>query len=74
MMSDSKHAGTNPETAPEDRDEDSRSDLDQMVSARSDAVERGEGGPEPETFTDPGMTDGVGGTGGEVRNQDLDAQ
>ena len=74
MMSDSKHAGTDPDTPPEDRDEDNRSDLEQMVSARSDAVERGEGGPEPETFTDPGMTDGVGGTGGEVRNQDLDAQ
>ncbi|WP_374942780.1 hypothetical protein [Sphingomonas sp.] len=56
-----------------DRDDD-RSDLQQAVEARADAVARGEGGDEPETMTDTGLHDGVGGTGGEVKNQDLDAQ
>ncbi|PZO74878.1 MAG: hypothetical protein DI640_06400 [Sphingomonas taxi] len=68
------HSGTNPETLPKDRDEDIRSDIEQAVESRSDAVERGEGGDEPETFTDTGLPDGVGGTGGVVKNQDDDAQ
>ncbi len=68
------HKATDPETLPEDRDGDRRSDLEQMVASRSDAVERGDGGDEPETFTDTGMPDGVGGTGGVVKNQDSDAQ
>ncbi|MEN2785165.1 hypothetical protein ACFOKI_13925 [Sphingomonas qilianensis] len=54
--------------------EDPRSDLQQMVEARKDAVERGEGGEEPETFTSAGEHDGVGGTGGVVKNQDDTAQ
>ena len=69
-----EHAGTDSNTPPERRDEDARSDIEQAVASRSDAVERGEGGPEPEMFTDLGMTDGVSGTGGETRNQDLDQQ
>ena len=68
------HAGTNPETRPEDRDADPRSDIEQAAQSRSDAVERGEGGDEPQTFTDTGMPDGVGGTGGVTKNQDGDAQ
>ncbi len=68
------HSGTNPDALPEDRDEDTRSDIKQAVRSRSDAVERGEGGDEPETFTDGGLPDGVGGTGGVVKNQDDDAQ
>lgn len=72
-MSD-PHAGTNPETPPEDRDADTRSDIEQAVESRPDAVERGEGGDEPQTFTDTGMPDGVGGTGGVTKNQDGDAQ
>ena len=68
------HNGTDPETLPEDRDQDTRSDLEQEVSSRSDAVERGDGGEEPDTLTDAGMPDGVGGTGGVVKNQDSDAQ
>ena len=57
------------------RDEkDPRSDLEQEVEARSDALARGEGGPEPESFTATGLPDGVGGTGGVVKNQDDDAQ
>ncbi len=53
---------------------DARSDIEQVVEARSDAVERGEGGPEPETFTDTGMPDGPAGTGGITKNQGHDAQ
>lgn len=53
---------------------DPRSDIEQAVASRSDAVERGEGGPEPDTFTNSGMPDGPGGTGGLVKNQDHDQQ
>lgn len=58
----------------ENNDQDPRPDIQQAVEARADAVARGEGGEEPETFTASGLHDGVGGTGGEVRNQDMDAQ
>ncbi|MFS0771540.1 hypothetical protein [Sphingomonas sp. 1P08PE] len=68
------HAGTDPNTPPERRDDDARSDIEQAVQARSDAVERGEGGTEPETFTKTGQFDGNSGTGGEVKNQDLTQQ
>jgi len=67
-------ADTNPDSPPPARDDDARSDIEQAVQARSDAVERGEGGPESSVLTDPGEHDGVGGTGGVVRNQDLDQQ
>ncbi|TPG12833.1 hypothetical protein [Sphingomonas oligophenolica] len=73
-MTDTSHAGTDPNTRPIDRDEDQRSDIEQKVASRADAVARGEGGPEPETLTDPGMPDGVGGTGGVTKNQGRDAQ
>ena len=53
---------------------DDRPDLQQAVEARADAVARGEGGKEPATFTDSGLPDGVGGTGGVTKNQDDDAQ
>ena len=66
------HADSDP-TAPNRKDDD-RSDIEQAVEARSDAVARGEGGPEPETFTAPGLEDGVGGTGGEVRRDTEDQQ
>jgi len=59
--------------SPPERD-DPRSDLQQAVEARSDAVARGEGGPEPEPMTAPGDYDGNSGTGGEVKNQDITAQ
>ncbi len=62
---------TDPAAAPAARDDDARSDLEQVVSARADAVERGEGGPDS---TEPGDFAGTGGTGGVVRNQDQDAQ
>jgi len=53
---------------------DPRSDLQQEVEARKDAVERGEGGPEPDSMTAPGLFSGNSGTGGETKNQDDDAQ
>jgi len=68
-----RNRDSHPDSPPE-RDEDERSDIEQVVEARSDAVERGEGGEEPETFTAPGLPDGVGGTGGVTKTQDKDAQ
>lgn len=73
-MTDTDNKGTDPAAPPEERAEDSRSDLEQIVAARADAVARGEGGAEPETFTDTGLPDGVAGTGGMTKNQDDDAQ
>ena len=64
----------NPDSAPATRDDDGRSDIEQAVEARSDAVARGEGGKEPETMTAPDDYSGNAGTGGEVKNQDADAQ
>jgi hypothetical protein len=63
---------SHPDSPPEHDDE--RSDIEQAVEARSDAVERGEGGEEPDTFTAPGLYDGHGGTGGVTKTQDRDAQ
>jgi len=68
------HSGTDPNSPPERRDDDARSDLEQAVSARSDAVERGEGGPEPDPMLKTGDHDGNSGTGGEVKNQGLTQQ
>ena len=45
---------------------DERSDIEQAVDARRDALDRGEGGPSPE---DQG---GEGGADGVVKNQDRD--
>jgi hypothetical protein len=67
-------ADRNPNPAAPDRNDDDRSDLEQIVEARADAVARSEGGEEPATFTAPGLPDGVGGTGGVTKNQDQDAQ
>lgn len=53
---------------------DPRPDIEQAVQARSDALKRGEGGPEPDAMTAPGDYTGNAGTGGEVKNQDVDAQ
>ena len=68
-------AEANERTSPGHED-DPRSDIEQAVEARSDAVARGEGegGAEPETFTATGDYSGNAGTGGEVKNQDIDAQ
>jgi hypothetical protein len=66
-------AEADPDDLPQRR-EDERSDLQQIVEARADAVARGEGGAEPGTFTDTGAFDGNSGTGGEVKSQDLTQQ
>lgn len=66
-----------PEASPDSpprEDSDRRSDIEQAVEARSDAVARGEGGEEPGPMTAPGDYSGNAGTGGEVKNQDIDAQ
>ncbi|WP_426256344.1 hypothetical protein [Sphingomonas sp. DC2300-3] len=63
-----------PENNPDALRADERSDIEQAVEARADAVARGEGGPEPVRFTDTGEFDGNSGTGGEVKNQDLTQQ
>ena len=71
-----------PDDAPEndpdalraDTRKDERSDIEQAVEARADAVARGEGGSEPARFTDTSEFDGNSGTGGEVKNQDLTQQ
>ncbi|WP_375426845.1 hypothetical protein [uncultured Sphingomonas sp.] len=66
---------TDTDRAPDDgNDADDRSDIEQVVQARSDAVDRGEGGDEPDPMTRTGDYAGVAGTGGEVKNQDRDAQ
>ena len=50
--------------------EDDRSDLQQAVEARSDAVKRGEGGNGHSPLEDAGADGGTGGTG-DTRNQDV---
>lgn len=67
-------ADAQPENGPGAPPKDARSDIEQAVDARSDAVARGEGGEESSLFTDPGQHDSVGGTGGVTRSQDLDQQ
>ena len=68
------HAGTDPNSTPAEREADPRSDIEQAVQSRSDAVDRGEGGPEPEPMNAPGDYSGVSGDGGVVKNQDLTQQ
>ena len=65
---------SNPDGQPSTDRDDQRSDIEQAVEARSDAVARGEGGEEPAPMTDSGDYSGNAGTGGEVKNQDMDAQ
>lgn len=60
--------------SPPENDHDERGDIEQVVEARKDAVEGGEDGPEPDSFTAPGLPDGVDGTGGVTRNQGDGAQ
>lgn len=63
-----------PDTPPATQDDDARTDIEQAVEARSDAVARGEGSAEPKPMTATGDYSGNAGTGGEVKNQDVDAQ
>lgn len=54
---------------------DERSDLEQMVEARSDDVERGTAGKDGSPPLDSaGIFDGVAGTGGVTKNQDVTQQ
>lgn len=53
---------------------DPRPDIVQEVEARSDALARGEGGPEPAMLKDDDTFSGNAGTGGVVKNQDMDQQ
>ena len=64
-----------PNTGPEpEGQDDERSDIEQVVQARADAVARGEGGTESQPMTAPGEYSGVSGDGGVVKNQDLTQQ
>jgi hypothetical protein len=54
-------------------DNDPRSDLEQMVQARSDAVARGEGGT-PSPLDSTVSEDAAGGAGGRVKNQEENQQ
>ncbi|QNA84134.1 hypothetical protein G4G27_09150 [Sphingomonas sp. So64.6b] len=73
-MNDRDSRPDSPPSNDNDSGEDRRSDIEQIVEARKDAVERGEGGREPDSFASPGSPDGVGGTGGVTKNQEDDAQ
>jgi len=74
MNEPADRVGTDPDSTPIEREADPRSDIEQAVESRSDAVDRGEGGPEPEPMTAPGDYSGVSGDGGMVKNQDLTQQ
>lgn len=74
-MNAADHGGTDPDLRPTGDDaKDERSDIEQVVQARADAVDRGEGGSEPDPMTRSGAFSGVSGDAGEVKNQDLDQQ
>jgi hypothetical protein len=74
MTEQPDHAGTDANATPDQRDADPRSDIEQAVQSRSDAVDRGEGGEEPGPMNAPGDYSGVSGDGGVVKNQDLTQQ
>ncbi|MES2336478.1 MAG: hypothetical protein V4537_00080 [Pseudomonadota bacterium] len=57
-----------------DTAQDPRSDIQQAVDARRDALERGEGGNGESALEPTGIPDGVGGTAGVTKNQGDDAQ
>jgi hypothetical protein len=54
--------------------EDPRSDLEQEVEAGSDAADAAHGGAHTSDLAPTGVRDGVGGTDGDVKNQDRDQQ
>lgn len=53
-----------------DRSQDPRSDIEQAVESRADAAEAAGGGGTGSALEPTGVADGVGGTAGEVKNQD----
>ena len=62
------------EDIPVSEREDERPDIQQAVEARADALARGEGSGGDGTLASTGDFSGNAGTGGEVKNQDRDAQ
>lgn len=54
--------------------DDDRSDVRQIVEARKDAAESAHATHEAVTPTASGLFSGNAGTGGEIKNQDRDAQ
>ena len=54
--------------------DDPRSDLEQAVQSRSDEAEAAGGGGNDSPLAPTGVADGVGGTAGEVKNQDRTQQ
>ncbi|URW76261.1 hypothetical protein M9980_03270 [Sphingomonas donggukensis] len=65
MMTDPDRRQSNPD--------DDRSDIEQAVDARRDALERGEGGNGDGPLEPTGIPDGIGGTAGVTKNQGDDA-
>jgi hypothetical protein len=53
-----------------DREDDPRSDLEQIVESRADEAKAANGGETDSALEPTGIYDGVGGTAGEVKNQD----
>jgi hypothetical protein len=51
-------------------DKDTRSDLEQAVESRADEAKATGGGGDSSPLEPTGVPDGVGGTAGEVKNQD----
>jgi hypothetical protein len=60
-------------SSPQPPEDDERSDIQQAVEARSDAVARGEGG-NPSPLASTVSEDGAGGAGGKVKNQEENQQ
>lgn len=61
-------------TPADDRDEDPRSDIQQAVESRADAVKAAAGGDTTSPLEPTGVYDGVSGSAGEVKNQDRTQQ
>ncbi len=57
-----------------DTDRDPRPDIQQAVESRKDEAEAAGGGADTSPLEPSGVSDGVGGTAGDVKNQDRDQQ
>lgn len=58
----------------EEDKEDTRSDIEQAVQSRADAVDAAAGGGDTSPLEPTGVYDGVSGSAGEVKNQDITQQ
>ena len=63
-----------PDLTPPGHEPDPRPDIQQAVEARADALARGKGGSDDGALAATGDFSGNAGTGGEVKNQNGDAQ